>query len=100
MSSWGSVSYDNPANNFGIAFGFCVGSQSYDSKYVVDSGRMLDFANTARKIVGSTNTMTPEEMATAFGNVQTLIDTANAKTGGSYSSLTDAVNALVIGYGA
>lgn len=71
----------------------------YDEKYAVTSERLIEFANTARKIVGSTATMTPEEMATAFGNVQTLIDTANAKTGGGDTDLTSAVGTLVEGYG-
>ena len=42
--------------------------------------------------------MTPVEMSTAFGNVQTLIDTANAKTGGGDTDLTTAVETLVNGY--
>lgn len=72
---------------------------TYDEKYAVTSERLIEFADTARKIVGSTNTMTPEEMSTAFGNVQTLIDTANAKTGGGDTDLTSAVGTLVEGYG-
>ena len=71
----------------------------YKEKYVVTTERLIEFADTARKIVGSTATMTPSEMSTAFGNVQTLIDTANAKTGGGDTDLTSAVGTLVDGYG-
>lgn len=68
-SQWGGFSYDNAANAFGIAFGFCIGESTdttYDEKYVVETEWIIDVATEVRRLTGTQNNLTTDQILDAL----------------------------------
>jgi hypothetical protein len=76
VSKDGWIGYDNAANQFGVAFGFCVGvvsavSATDDALYALTGTRMIQIADQVRRIRGITTQLTPAQIVAELAAIET-----------------------------